>query len=998
MYFQQQVNYKIDVELNDKSHILNAFINIEYINNSPDTLKYIYFHFWPNAYKNNKTALAKQLRENGELKMEFLKPSDSGWIDSLNFETNGIKLKLEYDKKNIDIAKLILDKPLPPTQKITLSTPFRVKLPSARISRLGHIGQAYAITQWYPKPAVYDNKGWHPIPYLDQGEFYSEYGNFEVEITLPENYVVGATGDMVENQNELSWLELKINQTKSKIQKREELKKLIEKDKSILIDTLFFPKSSSIKKTLVFKQQNVHDFAWFADKRFNVIKDEVELPHTKNTVTCWSLFTDNNFDLWLNSPEYLKDATYYYSLWNGDYPYKQVTAVDGTISAGGGMEYPNITIIGETENEAALENVIMHEVGHNWFYGILGSNERNHAWMDEGINSFNELRYTRTKYPQGKFGEQFGISTRTKLVGLNKLKNTYQYYLLYAKGAIENKDQPIELNSEKYTESNYGAIVYSKTAVVMDYLYHYLGDTVFDKCMKEYFEKYKFKHPQPENLREIFETNTTKNLSWFFDDLINTTKKIDYSIKGIRKSKSNLDLNKYVLKLKNKGGVNSPLVIGSLSKENNIKYYWIEGFNGRKKLEIEAKNIKEFRIDPEYYIPEKNRKNNFIKTSGILKKRKPYRIKFIGSIDNPETAEINYLPVVGYNNNNGWMAGLNLSNYFLFERKLQFDVTPLYSFGSKELAGTAKAELNFHFNKIFKTVNSSFRIRKFAFERTDIPLNFYKLDNTTSFIFKNQNPRSRIENKLIFRLAQIGTETQFYNLPDKKIDYRSIGDLIFFHNNKQVLHPYNIQIRYQTGNPGNLIFSSETFSKISLEANFHITTDYKNNGFDVRIFAGKMLNQIDQIDTRFRMGGIYGYQDYAFDYLYFDRNAQNGINLQQFIEEEGAFKTRMFLGQSNSHLIALNLKSPKFKKFIGLFADLGTCGDDGLLNNKVLADMGINFDFFNQSICVYLPLFYSKDIKSGIVANDWSFGERIMISMRLDRLNPKSLFKGLVDF
>ncbi|MFN5181679.1 MAG: M1 family metallopeptidase, partial [Bacteroidota bacterium] len=411
MYFQQQVNYKIDVELNDKSHILNAFINIEYINNSPDTLKYIYFHFWPNAYKNNKTALAKQLRENGELKMEFLKPSDSGWIDSLNFETNGIKLKLEYDKKNIDIAKLILDKPLPPTQKITLSTPFRVKLPSARISRLGHIGQAYAITQWYPKPAVYDNKGWHPIPYLDQGEFYSEYGNFEVEITLPENYVVGATGDMVENQNELSWLELKINQTKSKIQKREELKKLIEKDKSILIDTLFFPKSSSIKKTLVFKQQNVHDFAWFADKRFNVIKDEVELPHTKNTVTCWSLFTDNNFDLWLNSPEYLKDATYYYSLWNGDYPYKQVTAVDGTISAGGGMEYPNITIIGETENEAALENVIMHEVGHNWFYGILGSNERNHAWMDEGINSFNELRYTRTKYPQGKFGEQFGIST-----------------------------------------------------------------------------------------------------------------------------------------------------------------------------------------------------------------------------------------------------------------------------------------------------------------------------------------------------------------------------------------------------------------------------------------------------------------------------------------------------------------------------------------------------------------------------------------------------------
>ena len=486
-YFQQEVNYTIDVSLNDKEHYLNGKIKIEYLNNSPDTLSFIYIHLWPNAYKNNKTALARQLLENGDLSMEFMSLKESGWIDSLSFETNGESLHLETDSKNIDVAKLILKKPLLPHTKISISTPFRVKIPSAKLSRLGHIGQAYAITQWYPKPAVYDRFGWHPLNYLDQGEFYSEFGSFEVRITLPENYIVGATGDLTGNVKELEWLNNKVKATEAKNLRRIELNKNYP---NLNIDTMSFPPSSENYKTLIYRQSNVHDFAWFADKRFNVIKDEIVLPRDNHKVTCWAMFTDNNFNNWLKSTEYLKDAIKYYSQWNGNYPYNQVTAIDGTISAGGGMEYPNITIIGETENSFALENVIMHEVGHNWFYGILGSNERNYAWLDEGINSFNELRYNRTKYPQVKIGSAFGIDTETNLLGLNKFKNAYQYYLLYALSASNGKDQVIQQPSEYFTEGNYGAIVYSKTAITFDYLFHYLGQEKFDSCMKTYFEKY----------------------------------------------------------------------------------------------------------------------------------------------------------------------------------------------------------------------------------------------------------------------------------------------------------------------------------------------------------------------------------------------------------------------------------------------------------------------------------------------------------------------------
>jgi hypothetical protein len=155
-YFQQQVNYKISVQLNDVHHSLKGFEEIEYINNSPDTLRYIYFHLWPNAYKNQSTCLAQQFLKFGDRDFYFSKPEERGYIDSLDFQVNNNKCRWKTLKDTIDIAVLYLNEPLLPHQSIKITTPFYVKIPSAKFSRLGHLGNAYYITQWYPKPAVYD--------------------------------------------------------------------------------------------------------------------------------------------------------------------------------------------------------------------------------------------------------------------------------------------------------------------------------------------------------------------------------------------------------------------------------------------------------------------------------------------------------------------------------------------------------------------------------------------------------------------------------------------------------------------------------------------------------------------------------------------------------------------------------------------------------------------------------------------------------------------------
>ena len=167
---------------------------------------------------------------------------------------------MEYHPEHIDICKLILNNPLKPGESIKISTPFFVKIPNGRFSRLGHVDQSYMITQWYPKPAVFDQNGWHPIPYLSQGEFYSEFGSFDVSITLPSNYTVGATGDL-QNQDEI----IRLNKLAE-----------ITKNISEFSDEMTFPKSNSKNKTLRYIQNNIHDFAWFADKRYHVLKGEVK--------------------------------------------------------------------------------------------------------------------------------------------------------------------------------------------------------------------------------------------------------------------------------------------------------------------------------------------------------------------------------------------------------------------------------------------------------------------------------------------------------------------------------------------------------------------------------------------------------------------------------------------------------------------------------------------------------------------------------------------------
>lgn len=924
-YFQQKVDYNINVTLDDKKHLLIGEETIIYTNNSPNSLDVIWMHLWPNAYKNNKTALSKQKIEDGDLQMFYAKEEERGEIYELDFKVNGGGIEWRYHEEHIDICKLILNKPINPGESIIIQTPFKVKIPNAEFSRLGHIDQSYMITQWYPKPAVYDKNGWNIMPYVDQGEYYSEFGSFDVNITIPENYIVGATGDL-QNKSEIERLDVLSNKTKK-----------IEKFKN----DMSFPESSSTTKTLKYKQENIHDFAWFADKRYHVLKGEVILPYSKDTVEIYTMFTNNEADLWKRSIEYMHDALYYYSLWNGDYPYKYCIAVDGTISAGGGMEYPNVTVIGESFNNKALEEVIMHEVGHNWFYGVLGSNERNHPWMDEGINSFNELRYMKKKYPNYNMLLERIPNNIQKILDLQDYTNKQIVgELAYMTSAWVGKDQPIELHSEQYTSINYGGIVYMKTAIVFDYLMHYLGEDIFDKCMKEYYRTWKFKHPGPEDLQEIFSKNTKEDLSWFFKDLIQTNKKLDYSISSVKKNNDRL-----LITIKNVEEIPAPVMISGVKDGKSYNEMWIEGFHGKKTIEFIDNEYEEIRIDYHGFMPEINRKNNIYNLKKLFKKIEPIRLQIIGSLYHPEKTQIFYHPNISFNEYNKLSCGISIYNKFIPKAGLSYKLSPMYSFQKNSIVGRGNISLtNYSHSSIFSKMK--FSINGETFNYGQHPgftgdLRYHRVSPELEIIINENNLRSKKEKKLIASYIYLVRDHVSFCCESEKM-YDHYGNLEYYFSNKRTINPYSSYLQIET---------SAQHKKMNFVVNYYTRINKKKH-INIRSYLGYVNTNNSKYDLQ--MSAWNGSMDYSFSERSFSREGEGNLSNQMFIREGGL---KHYTRYRSSNLLSSISLDYNLMKNLNIYVEGGT--------NITQNSFGSGIFLKLSGIRLYMPVYTENGFFNG---------------------------------
>ena len=972
--WQQQVNYSIDVKLDDKRQMLTGFEEFIYTNNSPNTLFEIYIHLWPNAYKNNQTALVKQELENKNTSLYYASKKDRGWIDSLQPNINGKPVDFIYDK-NIDYAKILLPQPLLPGQQLVFSTPFRVKIPGKVFSRMGLEDSIYCITQWFPKPAVYDINGWNPMPYLDQGEFYSEFGKFTVNIEVPRDYVVAATGNLT-NKLELEWLKNKIVNAKTEN-----------------------PETNSFKK-LQFVQDSVHDFAWFASKKFKIAKSVVLLPSGK-TVDTWIYAPKASKESLATGLNDANEAIHFYSTKVGEYPYNIASVVITPLEAGGGMEYPTIT-----NCQSIDKTTIVHEIGHNWFYGILGSNERAYPWMDESINTYYENRNDQQL-------ERSAAAIKEKKVFDFNLVQFNSSAFLYRWTARKNTDQAGNLHSTKYTDMNYGSIVYAKNPLSFAYLEAYMGTLAFDKMMQAYFQEWKFKHPLPNDFFDHLYRYGNPSLNWFQKSLLNSTQKQDIAVSGNQKQ----------IKLYNLGSLNLPMPLSLKLGDSIVDTRWFNqdtvlkwsDFSKWDTYDIKAKDSISVSVEltnaPLDIYPQNNQLN-FTRKNPII------QLKPLFNFENNLSPTVFWMPIYGWNTYNKSMLGLAFYNSILPEQANEFTWSPMYSFHTNNINGYFDFKHRFYpLNPIIKNIALGIQMKSYAHQIPDNGSNtnaqYSKFEPYIETELKPSNPRNNISQKFYAGWAILNNNFQTNEL--FKWNNNTLGLLHVKYNYDRAVcfFPAKAQIEYQ------LDVNKTSIHKLGLsfEQGFEIEKGKKT--IKLRLFGGLFLktNQAPigqnwrSEQAYFMAGGTTGLNDYLFNETLLGRaasiNPSNSIYDRQIILNEAAFRANAFLGSSDKWMTAVNvtLPIPKIRLPIGLYFDMNyapiktttIATNTTTYTNQFSYVSGVYLALYKDIFAIYFPV---EALCSNELRNYWNlnnqnaFFEKANFVLNLKELNPIKLIRN----
>ncbi len=974
--FSQQVNFSVDANLDDSTGLIDASAKMEYVNNSNDTLREIYFHLWANAFSDTETAFAKQMIKARDYDFHFAAEQDRGGYQEISFLVRGQKLSFSNYRSHPDIAVVHLSEPLMPADTLNMVISFALKLPDARFSRPGRHKDAFYATQWYPKPAVYDCNGWNPMPYLHRGEFYSEFGDFELFLTLPSNYVVASTG-VLQTEEELIFLNDLSFQTRiSGPQWRD-------------IDV--FPASSSQLKTLHFKQENVHDFAWFADKRFRVLIDSITLD-SGDTINLFSFFTHDTAQ-WFRANSYMADAVRYMSDKLGAYPWRQVTAVQTIHSGGADMEYPAITAIGKRGSDIELERVIVHEVIHNWFYGIIASNERQEPWIDEGFTTYYEWRFFQEKYPDQKLLGPFSGTAVASFFGLAHLDYQVAPYLWYMLKAGRHLDQPPGATTQELSMLNYFAMAYFKASMAIRYLEEYLGTEEFDRIMSLFYQQWKFNHPQGHDIRQIFESQAQTDLGWFFDGLIGSSKKVNLKLAGIDQQGDKLTLD-----IVNRGDFAIPFNVSGIRDGRVVEKVWYKGFTGRnKELLFPGGNYDRLTIDYSQSLPEINRRNSIRNTSGLFKRPFWPEFQFLGSISEPEKPRIYWLPVLGYNVHDQIMPGLAFYNYVFPASSTDIFLMPMYSTGRDALSGTAWLYQEFYpQNPSLQSIRAGVKAKRYGLSRSREPLAYSLLKSSVEATIRHPLSDDRVLSRVGFRNYLVSRDRYMFTpqgLMATKQEYYA-NKLFYIHEDESLFNPFGFYAE---------ILQARDVLRTQLSFNMMFPLRPDRKGLHLRLFAGFFLDQPDGPDSpdfRLSLQGISPARVVLYDDVFPGLGYRPGtLAGNQTTVDFGGFRFPTPLGLTWDWLVALNLDYDIPGIPFRLFLDTGTysgAGSEIPGTEQIPYLGGLQLVVPGEILLVNFPLIISDDIKRIAELNKLGdYHQWITFTVNFDRLNPMDIRRNL---
>lgn len=553
--WQQRVNYKMNIDMDVQTNRFTGKQELEYTNNSPDTLRKIYYHLYWNAFQPNsmmdirsqelgKTMIGSRPDWDSRVRdrISKLKPDEIGYQKVQSLKMNGVAQSYKVQETILEVT---LTKPILPKSKVVLSMEFEAQVP-LQIRRAGrdnpNTGVRYSMSQWYPKICEYDYDGWHPNPYVAR-EFYGVWGDFDVKIAIDRRYMIGGTGYLQNAQSIGFGYETAGSKTTV---------------------------PSGSKLTWHFKAPEVHDFMWAADPDYKHIVRQV--PNGGPTIHV--LYKNPTNDekataAWTQVADAAVSVLPFIEQHFGKYPYKQYSFIHG---GDGGMEYPMATLVAGPGLGTAF-----HEWMHSWYQMVLGTDESRFAWMDEGFTSFAETLvsdYYASLNKDRAAITSAGVSTGPKrtivdpAMKANPHAGAYQNYFALVKSGME---EPMTTHSDHYeTNFAYSIASYSKGEVFLEQLGYIVGSEVRDQILLDYYDQWKFKHPNVNDFIRVAEKRSGMELDWYQEYWVNTTKTIDYAIDSLYEQNGNTQI-----RIKRNGHMPMPIDVLVTFKDGTQEWHYI---------------------------------------------------------------------------------------------------------------------------------------------------------------------------------------------------------------------------------------------------------------------------------------------------------------------------------------------------------------------------------------------------------------------------------------
>ena len=902
--YGQNNKTKIKASLDIDNDVIKIQQESVIYNHSDSILSIIYLHNWTNSFKDNKTPLSLRLIENFKKQLYFADSLDRGYTTIKNLSVNYETVSFYEKERAPDILEIALKDPLKPKDSIVVNATYSLKIQDSKVTGYGKIDDGYHLRFWYLAPAAFQEE-WILMSNLNLDDLYENATDFTIEIDIPKTLK----------------LESNLFQYETKGEERDSYV-IVGKEKTDVI--------LAINPTKQFKTHQT--------KRLNVYTDIDD--KGLSTATCETIL-NRHID--------------FIEKFLGTYPYKELYLDEVTQKKNrvyGLNQLPKFLSPFTTEFNWDIE--MFKAISLAFIKNTVLISRRQEHWFADGLQNYLMLEYINTFYPDEKLLGKVSNNWFLKSYNLAKAKFNDKYYLAHQYVSRTFFDQALSTSIDSLSNFNRKIANKYKAGLGFKYLKEYVGDSVFNQSLQEFYLKHKTKNTNAEAFESIITEKTDKNLDWFFGEFINTNKKIDYTINEVKQTKDSLEIT-----IKNKRNITTPVLLYTLKDREIISKTWVENVENEATITIAKDSSNKVALNYENIYPELNTNDNWKR----LKKKifnKPLKFTLVKDIDDPYYNQIFYQPDFNYNFYNGLILGLKIHNKPIIKRNLELRFSPYYATKSQSVIG----KFSVIYNQFFEKTNIYQIKYGLAGATLDYApnLSYQSLIPFVNVVFKRKNLRDATFENVVARVVNINKEVAPGSIKTDEDRY-SIFSASYNYINPRLIDEvrYNFNFEY-----------AKNFSKISADIRYRTLTS-TNTQLDFRFFAGTFLNNKTTSDT-FSFGLDFS-NDYLFQLNYFGRSESTGLFRQQFIITEGGFKSVLPTRFANQWMMSFNSS-------IGLWRFVEFYNDVAFLKNRnnpvyFAYNNGIRLNFVHNILELYFPL-YSNN---GWEVSQPNYAERIRFTL-----------------